>query len=82
MNSSTPISAAAAHYTGMAAQARAGSRISPADLRVRAGQLLNDAGDGNDVLAFNMRAAADHLATAAHFLDKVARQARAKAGQP
>lgn len=76
MNSSTPISAAAAHYTGMAAQARAGSRISPADLRVRAGQLLNDAGDDNDPLARLRRDAADHLAEAAHHLTKIDRLSR------
>ena len=56
--------------------ARAGSRISPADLRVRAGQLLNDAGDGNDPLARLRRDAADHLAEAAHHLAKIDRLSR------
>lgn len=55
---------------------RAGSRISPADLRVRAGQLLNDAGDGNDHLARLRRDAADHLAEAAHHLAKIDRLSR------
>ena len=76
MTHQTPISAAAAHYTGLLDQARAGSRISPADLRVRAGQLLNDAGDGNDPLARLRRDAADHLAEAAHHLAKIDRLSR------
>ena len=76
MTQQTTISAAAAHYTGMAQAARAGSRISPADLRVRAGQLLNDAGDSNDPLARLRRDAADHLAEAAHHLAKIDRLSR------
>ncbi len=76
MNNPTPISAAAAHYTGMAQAARAGSRISPADLRVRAGQLLNDAADDRGALAQLRLDTASLLAEAAHHLAKIDRLSR------
>lgn len=72
----TPISAAAAHYTGLAMAARAGSRISPADLRVRAGQLLNDAVDGKDGLVQLRLETASLLSEAAHNLAKIDRLSR------
>lgn len=74
---------ALAHEAHCEIQARDAQRgplvcVSPFDLRVRAGQLLNDAGDDCDALASLRRAAASNLAEAAHLLGKIERLARAK----